>query len=668
MNSTSKWIAFFIVFKLLTGYEVLNANEPPAAASSAGSTPAVVVAAPISNITADASTTAVGNATTAPKAANSATATPSKVVGQKLISKKSMKVDSAPKKSPSVQKAKKASVKAQKKTVQSSSGAYNGRTPVDMPAGHWAYDEVMNLIDGGLIKVGSDGKFNGTKPISRYETANLFARMLRKTQEELHNVKTPAELEEVKHRIQLLLETMEEYKIEQNDLKENQKIDNENLEKVLKNEIAQEERLLSLEKTKESVKIFGDVRMRYQNARLDANGAKSTSYAFADRLRLGGTIPVDDTFKANFRLLLTQPVRRTDYGKNPFSTDNNSQSDMVLDLLNVEKKKVLGGDWTLGRQYLKHGVGAVLLDFVDGVKYTAELFKNLGFTGMVLAGNDKASPGRTHGMDAGLISLDYKPSDNSQINMYEVINNAENDKFGVVSTNGVAGTPPTPATREGWLGVDALGKINSNWEYFGSGVVYRNELNGANTPSSLNYLRGDIENSSYMLGLKFKEENKYTAGVSWGRQENNFHAFDVLSDIYYLDIPYHPFEDTLQALALMGNGVFPPAGSTNPGSPLRTPAMGYRGDTGAYQADFHGYQDVQINYQYFFTQKLSFKLIADFLDPVDSKYDYKKISALTSRLRYKYDDKTSFELRAVRVTSDYNRDVTDIRSEVYMKF
>ncbi|MBF0409082.1 MAG: S-layer homology domain-containing protein [Candidatus Riflebacteria bacterium] len=564
--------------------------------------------------------------------------------------------------------AKKSTKVVHKKAVQpSSASAYDGGKPIDMPAGHWANDEVMKLIEKGVIKIGLDGKFNGNNALSRYEAANMLTRMLEKTEEDLSKAKTPEELSLVKQRLTILIDAMQQFKNDQDEIKNYQKLSDVTVQKLSTNDKAQDEKISEIEKAKHNVKFFGDVRLRYQNSKLETNISNKTSrYSFSDRLRLGGTVPVDETLKANFRILMSQPVKRTDYGSNPFHND--ARSDLVLDLLNIEKKNLAGGDWTLGRQYHKHGLGVVLLDFVDAVKYSAKMGKQFGFTGMLLAGNDSVSPGRSHGMDASMLSLEYKPNDKHEIVLYGINNNAERDKYGIQSTNGSTGVPPTPSSGERWVSLDASGKLGSKVEYFGAASFYSNELDEGNTTDSMNYLRGDTDNKSYLIGLKYDEKEKFNAGLIWGKQENNFHAFDVLTDIYYLDLPYHPLEDAIQAIALMSNGVFPAAGSTNPSSPLKTAAMGYRASGGAYQADIHGYSDLQLNMQYYFTPKLSLKLIGDFMSPADSKYDYRDISAITSRLRYRYNTKTSFEIRAVRVDSDYNRDVTDIRSELFMKF
>ena len=48
----------------------------------------------------------------------------------------------------------------------------------DVPAHHWAYDSVTKLAAVGLVEGYPDGTFGGTRTMTRYEAAMVFARAL----------------------------------------------------------------------------------------------------------------------------------------------------------------------------------------------------------------------------------------------------------------------------------------------------------------------------------------------------------------------------------------------------------------------------------------------------------------------------------------------------------
>ncbi|MBP2644950.1 MAG: S-layer y domain protein [Firmicutes bacterium] len=51
---------------------------------------------------------------------------------------------------------------------------------VDVPKDHWAYDAVKKLTHDGIITGDSSDRFNGTKPVTRYEMAKVVAKALGK--------------------------------------------------------------------------------------------------------------------------------------------------------------------------------------------------------------------------------------------------------------------------------------------------------------------------------------------------------------------------------------------------------------------------------------------------------------------------------------------------------
>lgn len=48
----------------------------------------------------------------------------------------------------------------------------------DLPAGHWAYDSIVQLAAVGLVEGYPDGTFGGARTLTRYEAAMIFARAL----------------------------------------------------------------------------------------------------------------------------------------------------------------------------------------------------------------------------------------------------------------------------------------------------------------------------------------------------------------------------------------------------------------------------------------------------------------------------------------------------------
>ena len=59
------------------------------------------------------------------------------------------------------------------------SPAQSGATAFkDVPADHWAYQEVQALVNDGIMKPFPDGSFQGRTPITRYDFAQVVARML----------------------------------------------------------------------------------------------------------------------------------------------------------------------------------------------------------------------------------------------------------------------------------------------------------------------------------------------------------------------------------------------------------------------------------------------------------------------------------------------------------
>lgn len=76
----------------------------------------------------------------------------------------------------------------------------------DVPADHWAYDAVVELAAAGLIEGYPDGTFGGSRMMTRYEAAMVFARALARLERKIAETDILAELDLIK------AELMEEVK------------------------------------------------------------------------------------------------------------------------------------------------------------------------------------------------------------------------------------------------------------------------------------------------------------------------------------------------------------------------------------------------------------------------------------------------------------------------
>ncbi|MFW6306237.1 MAG: S-layer homology domain-containing protein [Bacillota bacterium] len=58
------------------------------------------------------------------------------------------------------------------------SGIINAATFEDVPQDHWAYESVKILVDKGLLELYEDGTYRGTDKVSRYQLAEIIAKLL----------------------------------------------------------------------------------------------------------------------------------------------------------------------------------------------------------------------------------------------------------------------------------------------------------------------------------------------------------------------------------------------------------------------------------------------------------------------------------------------------------
>ncbi len=81
----------------------------------------------------------------------------------------------------------------------------------DVPENHWAYQSVRELAEKGLVKGYPDGKFLGSRALSRYEFATLVDRLLQTVREVVQAPASPAPGTRITqsdlNRIQVLLDT-----------------------------------------------------------------------------------------------------------------------------------------------------------------------------------------------------------------------------------------------------------------------------------------------------------------------------------------------------------------------------------------------------------------------------------------------------------------------------
>ena len=113
----------------------------------------------------------------------------------------------------------------------------------DVPADHWAYDSVAELAAAGLIEGYPDGTYGGSRMMTRYEAAMVFARALHRLESQIANNNLLPELDRIKAELMAeieaqmaaadkpVVETVETKVIEQ-------RIDEQALARIRANEIA----------------------------------------------------------------------------------------------------------------------------------------------------------------------------------------------------------------------------------------------------------------------------------------------------------------------------------------------------------------------------------------------------------------------------------------------
>lgn len=403
------------------------------------------------------------------------------------------------------------------------------------------------------------------------------------------------------------------------------------------------------------VKISGDFRFRYRTTGIyDEAGGTGTTHRYFNRIRVNGEVPFDDSMYGFFRICSEQPTRRL--GDSAGGNSLNNGTTFRTQYLYINKKDFLGGDWRLGRQYGRIGNAVLFIDFYDGVTYTRKINDKTSFKGLLISQNTSRTDASSFALNSSVISVEHALSEKDTVSLSGFRNDSRKNKYGVIN----------PETVEKWYSIDFRGSFRPGWKYYATAALYRNKIGECDVPPAMHYLRGDTNNECFVLNLEYEQAGKFDAALLWARQSDNFRAFDVLNDLYYLESAYHPLEDALNALSLSANNGR--TGKVETVQPAPVSRAGEFRPSGAYLQDIHGYSDIKISGGYHFTSSLKLVLTADFLKPVRSSYGYRDITAITCRFRYKYDKKTTIELRGIKVSSDYGRTGTDIRSELYIKF
>ncbi len=68
----------------------------------------------------------------------------------------------------------------------------------DVPADHWAYDSIVELAAAGLIEGYPDGTYGGSRMMTRYEAAMVFARALTRLENQIADTNVLPELDKIK--------------------------------------------------------------------------------------------------------------------------------------------------------------------------------------------------------------------------------------------------------------------------------------------------------------------------------------------------------------------------------------------------------------------------------------------------------------------------------------
>ena len=327
----------------------------------------------------------------------------------------------------------------------------------DVPADHWAYDAVAQLVQDGIINGYGNGTYVGDQNMSRYEMAQIVAKAMAKSDAADNNNKA------------LIDKLAAEFSDELANLGV---------------------RVADLEAKTDNVKWEGLVRYDWNTTNFAAKGEHRDPEANVLKLRLEPTMTINENWTAHARI------------------DADFQKDDVSD----DVKKDISRAWTEG-QYGKFNVklgrfgtfsdashGLVMDDDVTGAEFTYAPSENWKV---------KATAARTAGLADGIVkSVDNK----NEATYWAVEANYANGKWdaGVGYHNVLA----THTNQQG-AGNDSSFRIAD------LGVGYAFDKNVKLTgdyawgPSVERTSRPDVKNNAYSIELDYKGADAADAG-SWG--------------------------------------------------------------------------------------------------------------------------------------------------------
>ena len=197
----------------------------------------------------------------------------------------------------------------------------------DVPAGHWAYDAINQLIDDNILEGYGDNTFRGERNITRYEAAQMIAKAM---------AKKPAAGEDKA----LIDKLAAEFADELNNLGV---------------------RVSELERNADKVKWTGEARYRYWSYRdKQADGSTDKTNRDQLQLRLFPTAEINEHWKVKARFTATNNMR-TDAAGN--ATMTFAYADGVYGNCEVKVGKL--------PIFTTNDNGLVLEDFFSGVNVTA---------------------------------------------------------------------------------------------------------------------------------------------------------------------------------------------------------------------------------------------------------------------------------------------------------
>ncbi len=283
----------------------------------------------------------------------------------------------------------------------------------DVPKSHWAYEAIQSLAAKGLLEGYADGKFKGTKAMTRYEMALMVARLIDKkfggadfdTLQKL-TVEFADELALLGVKVQAL---EEEVKVVRNDV-DALKSDVDMLKKggLGKIKLTIEDRIRFEEN-------------KYKNLNAAGLAAQPNNSRFVNRLRMNIKGQIDDNVSA-FISLQDSTVHGTGVQNNPVNGANTVNFDTNRDLyLGYVDIKNFGGEVIdnarIGRMTLTIGKAFIFDNEIDGLMikkhYRGTNFSLAGFdTRGVLPDNTNAiglpaNATNNDGLDSKLFTIDH---------------------------------------------------------------------------------------------------------------------------------------------------------------------------------------------------------------------------------------------------------------------